>query len=150
MDPIPSYKLKIDASLPPLGRMSTWWRDTLTPVLDRAARDCVVWDLLPKAHAEVWTTPDRTPALRITAAFEAEQRTAGTVTRTTVTHWSKALKGALARHLLTAPAPQPDRDAVHDLLAAFQHPEGYALDRLDREGVHLHATFLAPLRDSDR
>jgi uncharacterized protein len=142
-DPLPDYKLKIDAALPPLGRLATWWRPQLTPVLDRATRRRVVWDLLPGAHGKVWADPDAAPALRVTAAFAAEQRRGGEVVRTSVTHWSKALKGNLARHLLSVPAPAPDRDAVHEVLAAFAHPDGYALDALEGDGAHLHATFVA-------
>ncbi len=146
-DPIPDYKLKIDASLPPLGRLRTWWRDALTPVLDRSTRDRVVWDLLPNAHAGVWVDPDRTPALRVTTTFEAEQRRDGALVRTSITHWSKALKGTLARHLLATAPPAADPDAVAAALRAFRHAAGYALHDLspvDSSDVHLHATFVAP------
>lgn len=144
-DPLPDYKLKIDASLAPLGRMSTWWRNALTPVLDRTVRGRVVWDLLPNAHAAVWQDPERTPALRVTAAFAAEQRKGADVVRTAVTHWSKALKGALARHLLSSPTIAPDRASVVRTLEAFDHPQGYALVALEGDGRQLHASFLAPL-----
>lgn len=146
-DPLPDYKLKIDANLPPLGRLSTWWRPRLTPVLDRTAARLVVWDLLPNAHAAVWADPDATPALRITASFEAEQRRGAEVVRTAVTHWSKALKGALARHLLQMPAARPERSAVEAVLASFRHEQGYTLDALEGEGTHLHARFVAPAVD---
>jgi uncharacterized protein len=144
-DPVPDYKLKIDASLPPLGVLRSWWRPHLTPVLDRQAARRVVWDLLPQAHAAVWADADAHAALRITAAFEEERRKGGAVVRAAVTHWSKALKGALARHLLQRPPPAPARDAVLEVLTSFHHDKGYTLDSLCGEGVHLHATFLSRL-----
>lgn len=144
-DPLPDYKLKVDAALPPLGRMGTWWRPRLTPVLDALTDGAVVWDLLPGAHARVWADPDRAPATRVTVAFAAEQRRGGRTVRTAVTHWSKALKGALARHLLSSGAPAAHHDAVAEVLAGFHHERGYVLERVEADGTHLHASFLAPL-----
>jgi uncharacterized protein len=142
-DPLPDYKLKVDARLGHLGRLSTWWRPHCTPVLDRRARRALVWDLLPGAHAAVWADPLRTPALRITASFAAEERRGGELVRASVTHWSKALKGALARHLLCSDPVPPEREAVADLLGRFCH-DGYRLDELAVDGTTLHATFVAP------
>lgn len=143
-DPIPDYKLAMGARLPGLGRLALWWRPHLGPLLDRRARRALVWDLLPQAHAGVWAAPDRTPALRVTVAFAADERRDGRVERRAVTHWSKALKGALARHLLTAPPAAPTRTAVADVLDAFQHDRGYALAELEETGTHLHALLVAP------
>jgi uncharacterized protein len=143
-DPLPDYKLKIDAALPGLGRLATWWRPHVTPVLDRAVRGAVVWDLLPNAHAAVWADPDRTPALRVTTSFEVEQHRDGERVRSTVTHWSKALKGTLARHLLTNPVPEASVDGVAHVLRSLRHEQGYALESLSGDGTHLHATFLGP------
>jgi uncharacterized protein len=139
-DPLPDYKLKVDATLPPLGRLNRWWRPHLTPELDRLARGGLVWDLLPNAHAAVWADPDAACALRVTAAF-AQVRADGS--RSAVTHWSKALKGVLARHLLTVPAPAPTRAEVAATLEAFTH-DGYRLDALEGDATHLRATFCAP------
>jgi uncharacterized protein len=139
-DAIPDYKLKMDAVLPPLGRLSSWWRSPLSEVLDERVDGRLVWDLLPKAHAAAWADPDRAPALRVTASFAIERRKGGTVARTSVTHWSKALKGGLARHLLEHAAVPPRRQAVTTALEAFTH-DGYTLESLEGEG-HLHATFV--------
>lgn len=143
-DRIPDYKLKVDATLQPLGRLARWWRPHLSGVLDARVRGGLVWDLLPNAHASTWADPDRAPALRVTASFAAEHRRGGSVVRSTVTHWSKALKGALVRHLLSGPVEEADLDAVRQVLAAFRHPDGYALESLESDGSHAHATFVAP------
>ena len=47
-DPIPPYRLKMSASLDGLGRLSTWWRPRLAPVLAELTEGRVVWDLLPE------------------------------------------------------------------------------------------------------
>jgi uncharacterized protein len=140
-DAIPDYKLKMGTTLPPLGRLATWWRGPLSDALDEEVHDRLVWDLLPKAHAAAWTDPDASPALRVTVSFEVEQRKGRQRVRSTVTHWSKALKGALAHHLLNARPVRPERGAVIAALEAFSHPEGYALERVEGDG-HLHATFV--------
>jgi uncharacterized protein len=146
-DLIPDYKLKMDASLAPLGRVSTWWRPTLSAALDTATSRRLVWDLLPSAHSAAWSDPDAACALRVTTTFVQERRVGGKLERATVTHWSKALKGALARHLLEIDPVPPSEEAVGAALGGFSHPQGYAVEDLvavTGDGRHLHATFLAP------
>jgi hypothetical protein len=116
-DPIPAYRLKMGASLPPLGKMSTWWRPRLTAALGARLRGRVVWDLLPNEHAEAWRPAEVPMARRVTVRFvDANGRT--------VSHWNKLLKGALVRHLLEHPTADPAD------LAGFEHPSGYRLDPL--------------------
>jgi uncharacterized protein len=142
-DLLPAYKLKMDATLPPLGRVSRWWRPHVTAVLDEVLAGALVWDLLPGAHAAAWASPDAAPALRVTAAFARVARRDGAEVRTAVTHWSKALKGALARHVLSSPPVAATEEDVRALLAGFDH-DGYRLASLEGTGAHRHATFLAP------
>jgi cytoplasmic iron level regulating protein YaaA (DUF328/UPF0246 family) len=114
-DPIPAYRLKMSAALPDLGRLSTWWRPRLAPVLADLVDDRVVWDLLPKEHSAAidWASPS--PRQRITVRFvDRSDRT--------VSHWNKLLKGALVRWILTA-RPRAATD-----LEGFDHPLGYRLD----------------------
>lgn len=99
-DPIPAYKLKMSASLPGLGKLSTWWRPRLTEELAVALRGRVVWDLLPNEHAAAWL-PDEVPYRRRLTVRFVDRGGA------TVSHWSKFLKGALARHLLLHPTTDP-------------------------------------------
>lgn len=114
-DPIPCYRLKMGAALGELGRLSTWWKPRLAPLLATRTAGATVWDLLPLEHqaAMDWTACE--PAERITVRFvDAQDRT--------VTHWNKLLKGSLVRWLLTV---QPRHVAE---LAAFEHPLGYRFD----------------------
>lgn len=115
-DPIPHYRLKMAASLPGLGKLSTWWRPQLTAALTPRLRRRTVWDLLPIEHSAAWTPAAVPYRRRITVRFVDEHDT-------TVSHWNKLLKGALVRRLLTEPASDPLD------LASWEHPLGYRLDR---------------------
>ena len=114
-DPLPPYKLKMSASLPELGKLSTWWRPRLAPVVASLARGRVVWDLLPIEHTAAmdWRTAD--PALRVTVRFVDQDDK-------TVSHWNKLLKGALVRWVLAEQPTGPDD------LRRFEHPLRYRYD----------------------
>lgn len=114
-DPIPHYKLKMSASVPPLGKLSTWWRSALTEALAGHLRGRVVWDLLPIEHAAAWAPASVPVRRRLTVRF-VDRRGA------TVAHWNKLLKGALVRRLLVDPVTDPQE------LAGWRHPAGYRLD----------------------
>ncbi len=114
-DPIPHYKLKMSAALGELGRLSTWWRPRLAPVLAARSADAVVWDLLPIEHSAAMDWAGCRPARRVTVRFvDAEGRT--------VSHWNKLLKGSLARWLLSEQPSGPEA------LEGFHHPLGYRYD----------------------
>ncbi|NBU56266.1 MAG: peroxide stress protein YaaA, partial [Acidimicrobiia bacterium] len=49
-DPVPDYRVKMGASLKPMGKLSTWWRDPLSTTLNDWADGRVVIDLLPNEH----------------------------------------------------------------------------------------------------
>ena len=108
-DPVPDYRLKMGASLPPLGRLASWWRPRLSPVLNRRLRDADVVDLLPQEHASAWEPAPRRYASLHRVRFRDADGAAGG-------HDAKAAKGLLARHLLLSDAP------VAEALAAFRHP----------------------------
>lgn len=118
-DLIPDYKLKMGASLPGLGKLSTWWRSVLSPQLASIAQGRQVWNLLPIEHNAAWTQPPELP--QITVKF-FERRPDGSLVA--VSHWNKFLKGALLRHLLEHPETTP-RSLEH-----WEHPSGYRLDPL--------------------
>jgi hypothetical protein len=114
-DPLPPYRLKMGASLPGLGKLSTWWRPRLTAALAERLAGRVVWDLLPAEHAAGWAPAAVPYARRVVVRFvDAEGRT--------VSHWNKLLKGALVRHLLTEAPRGPEG------LRDWAHPSGYRFD----------------------
>ena len=93
-DPVPDFRLKLSASLPPVGNLATFWRSTLSAVLnDRLAGHTVV-DLLPNEHRSAWTPDPERYDLRRPALLFTDGRPAG--------HAGKAAKGLLARALLSS------------------------------------------------
>lgn len=118
-DPIPTYKLKMGASLDGVGRLATWWRPAITEALAPAVEKRTVWDLLPSEHSAAWA-PDRTALRRrITVRFLDDVPDGRGRKLVTVSHWNKLLKGALVRHILETQLDTPDG------LADFDHPQGY-------------------------
>lgn len=115
-DPIPHYKLKMSARAGDLGRLATWWKPRLGPVLAERVRGALVWDLLPVEHRAAVDWPACAPTQRIVVRFVDEHDRA-------VSHWNKLLKGSLVRWLLTTQPTQPCD------LASFEHPLGYRFDR---------------------
>lgn len=96
-DPVPDYRLKMGASLPPMKKLSTWWRPVLADVLVERLGDVAVVDLLPQEHRAALTVP-RTghlvPGAIVVDLVERSGASGG--------HAAKAAKGRLARHLLTS------------------------------------------------
>ena len=90
-DPVPDYRLKMGANLPPLGKLSTWWRDALTTELRRLARRRVVVDLLPQEHRA---------ALDL-SGLEGMSLTLVDPSGKPGGHFAKAAKGELARTILS-------------------------------------------------
>lgn len=113
-DQIPDYKLKMGASLAPMGKLSTWWRDALTERLVALADRRAVWNLLPHEHAAAWAPP---PELEQWTVRFLDRRADGSLAA--VSHDNKSLKGALVRHLIAAPDTSPAD------LAGWRHPAGY-------------------------
>lgn len=120
-DPIPDYKLKMGASLPGVGKLSTWWRpaidERLGALLQGRPRHAPVWNLLPNEHAAAWSGAVDTPTFSV--RFLEPGRDGALVA---VSHWNKHLKGSLVRFLVEHPG------AGVDELADWQHPSGYVLD----------------------
>jgi hypothetical protein len=116
-DLIPSYRLKIDASLPEVGKVSTFWRPRVSEVLNRTVKGRIVWNLLPNAHQDVWDD-EHTYEQQFMVKFVRE--TAGE--RSTVSHGVKQLRGQLVNYIA--------RETVDDLegLREWRAPDGYRLD----------------------
>lgn len=126
-DPIPEYRLKMSASLPEIGRLSTWWRPSLSAAVASLSAGRTVWDLLPNEHAAALDWSSAEPARRVKVRFVDRSGR-------TVSHWNKLLKGSLVRWLLAHPAAGPDQ------LGSFDHPLGY---RFDPEGSDLDCAVAA-------
>ncbi len=132
---IPDYRLKMSANLEPMGRLSSWWRPELTHFVEQHAKGTELWNLLPGEHAAaLGATSHRVVN---TAVFLSPDR-GGELKA--VSHWNKALKGALVAHLVRNPSLRP-----HDL-TEWEHPGGYRLEPASlepRDGVR-ELRFVAP------
>ncbi len=114
-DPVPHYRLKMGARLPELGALARWWKPLLTTVLNEALAQANVLDLLPGEHAAAWIPV----AHRWCVRFESGAR-AGPA----IGHDAKAVKGLLARHVLSSPGSLAMR------LRSFETP-GWRYDRTE-------------------
>ena len=133
-DPIPDHKLKMTASLPGVGKLSTFWRPHLDAALAPELAGATVWDLLPNEHAAALAGGQSAAkaggqsaakagggpaAHRIVVRFLDDVERDGERRLVTVSRWNKLLKGALVRHLVD------DRCGRRATLATFSHPQGY-------------------------
>jgi uncharacterized protein len=95
-DHVPNHRLSVTSSLPGLGRMSSWWKPRLTPLLDaRAEHTGVIIDCRSGGYAAQWKAP-----AEITATVDVFQIRNGE--RTVVSHFAKYTRGLVARELLIA------------------------------------------------
>ena len=113
-DPVPAYRLKMSATLPELGKLSSWWREPLTAALVDLSRGRPIWNLLPKEHDAAFAPSD-----------DREQYVVRFLDRhgdgslVAVSHDNKSLKGALVRYLVAHPNARPTD------LAGWKHPARY-------------------------
>ncbi len=119
---IPSYKLKMGARLMGDKTCAAVWRPLISKALGRTYENSVIWDLLPIEHSAAWDSSVVPHKTRFTVKFVA--RGAHGKLRT-VSHWSKALKGALVRHLILNISEAESRQTALGLVAGFSHREGY-------------------------
>lgn len=94
-DPVPDYRLRMSVNLPPLGKLSTWWREDLTNALGKASKRKTIIDLLPQEHSAAWLPAGLPRAARgvKVSLIDPSGRPGG--------HFAKAAKGELARAILT-------------------------------------------------
>jgi cytoplasmic iron level regulating protein YaaA (DUF328/UPF0246 family) len=143
-DPIPDYKLKMGAAVAPLGKLSTWWRPSITAALAEPVADRTVWNLLPNEHAAAWALAldgsAGSPASLISVRFLDAVHRGGRTELVTVNHWNKLLKGALVRHVLASQLA--DREG----LVEFDHPLGYRFEPdltvVDPDGVRVAVSLV--------
>lgn len=113
-DHIPAYRLSMGTDLPRHGKLNTWWKPRLTPVLDEAAADQVIVDCRSAAYAAAWKAPAaRTVAVRVEQLNEAGKRSV-------VSHNAKHTRGLVARFLCEFEAEHgaiETVDAVRDALS---------------------------------
>jgi uncharacterized protein len=118
-DRIPNHRLTVSATLPNMGRMSSWWKPRLTPLLDeKAAHAGVVIDCRSGGYAAQWKAPAET-----TVTVDVFQVRNGE--RTVVSHFAKHTRGLVARELLLAgPRLAKSPEAAAEVVAAAGSASG--------------------------
>ena len=116
-DLIPNYRLRMDATLPEVGKVYQFWRPRLSTVLNETLKDRVVWNMLSGIHEKAWDDA-HTYRKMINVQFFREEDGE----RKALTHNVKPLRGQLVNHIV--------RETLEDLegLVEWTHPEGYRYD----------------------
>lgn len=116
-DLIQNYRLRMDAALPDVGRLSAFWRPYVSPILNRILQGRFVWNLLPGVHQEAWDDDGSYDAMVEVKFFDEEDGE-----RKPLSHAVKTQRGILARFIVRESA-----DSI-DLLADQEDIQGYRLD----------------------
>ncbi|MFB3132869.1 MAG: YaaA family protein [Rhodothermales bacterium] len=116
-DLIPNYRLRIDATLPDIGKVSAYWKSHLSPSLNETLQGRFVWDFLPAVHREAWDD-DHSYRQLVQVKFLVEENGE----RKAVSHNVKPLRGQLANFIV--------RETVEELkpLLDWEHPAGFRYD----------------------
>ena len=117
-DLIPNYRLKMDAKVEGIGKVSGYWRESLSDALNTLVAGHAVWNLLPGVHETAWDDAE-TYARMIRVKFYKEDESGE---RAAVSHGVKELRGALVAYIVNETA-----DSVESL-EDWEAPDGYEMD----------------------
>lgn len=92
-DRIPAYRLPMNATLPGMGPLPTWWKPRLSRALAPIAENQLIVDCRSSSYQQAWQ-----PQPSATVQINVFQLRAGK--RTVVSHFAKHARGELARLLL--------------------------------------------------
>ncbi|MBX6769336.1 MAG: peroxide stress protein YaaA, partial [Actinomadura rubrobrunea] len=114
-DRVPAYRLAMNASLPPLGRLASVWR----PALARALRpDGLIVDMRSGPYAAAWKAG---PGPAVAVRVFRERVVDGVPRRTVVSHMAKATRGRLAHDLIKAGASPRTPEELAKVAADLGH-----------------------------
>lgn len=108
-DRIPPYRLSMSVKLEPLGKLATWWKKRLAPVLDEAAGSQLIVDARSSTYAAAYK-----PASGNTVAVNVFQLRNGTPK--VVSHFAKHTRGEVARFLVEQPVEPRNPGELLDLV----------------------------------
>lgn len=117
-DLIPTYRLRMDATVDGIGKVSTYWKEPLSRELNRVVEGKAVWNLLSSAYEVSWDDSASYHRMMRLKFYHEEKGKLKPVT-----HGVKELRGALVHFIVTEMA-----DSVEDL-ESWEAPDGYELDR---------------------
>ncbi len=116
-DLIPNYRLRMDTSLAEIGKVSRYWREHISGLLNTTLKDHTVWNLLPNIHRDAWDD-DHSYKIMIDVLFFEEAKGE----HKPVTHGVKPLREQMVNHIV--------REMIEDVedLKEWEHPAGYRYD----------------------
>ncbi len=116
-DLVPNYRLRMDAVLPEIGKVSSYWKEHLSGVLNKTIEGHVVWNMLPQIHRDAWEDEHAYDQM-IEILFFDEQGGE----RSAVTHGVKPLRGQVVNYVVKEMIEEVDD------LEGWSHPAGYEFD----------------------
>ncbi len=116
-DLIPNYRLRMDATLPDVGKVYQFWRPRMSETLNETLKDRVVWNLLPATYEKAWED-DHSYVKLINVQFVREEGGE----RRVLSQGVQPLRGQLVNYIV--------RETLEDVdgLENWTHPEGYRFD----------------------
>ena len=129
-DRIPPYRLSMSAKLDHLGKLASWWKKRLTPVLDAVAGDQLVVDARSSTYAAAYK-----PGNGNTVAVNVFQIRNGVPK--VVSHFAKHTRGEVARFLVE----QDQAPATAKELLELAGSRWEASLSEDRKGLALNITL---------
>lgn len=133
-DQIPAYRLSMGVSLPGIGRLSTWWKQSLAEPMGRQAADQLVIDCRSATYAAAYSPPaEQTLAVNSFTVRNCQRKV--------VTHFAKHARGELAGMLLRSRRRPTNVDEVAEIASARWEVEvrpatvrrGHQLDLISSE-----------------
>jgi len=109
----------MDATLPDIGKISSFWNEPLSQALNETLTGRFVWNFLPGIHEEAWTNAVTYDAMVKVVFMRRPKRGED---YQAVTHGVKSLRGKLVNYIV--------KETIEDfeLLLEWRHPDGYVLD----------------------
>jgi cytoplasmic iron level regulating protein YaaA (DUF328/UPF0246 family) len=110
-DRIPPYRLAMNVTLPPEGKLAALWRPALSEALTPAIKGELIVDMRSGPYMAAWTAP------AVAVRVFRERILHGVPKRSVVSHMAKATRGKLAHDLLAAAAnPKTPEDLLKSVL----------------------------------
>ncbi len=107
-DRIPPYRLSMGVKLEPVGKLASWWKKRLTPVLDARAGDQLIVDARSSTYAAAYK-----PSNGNSVAVNVFQLRNGTPK--VVSHFAKHTRGEVARFLVEQETEPANAQELLDL-----------------------------------
>ncbi|GAA2413765.1 peroxide stress protein YaaA [Actinomadura vinacea] len=133
-DRIPPYRLAMDVTLPPEGKLAALWRPALREALGFTRRRLIV-DMRSGPYVSAWK-PARGQGPAVAVRVFRERILGGVPKRSVVSHMAKATRGRVAHDLLEAGAAPETPEELLKIVAGLGHTAELNGDNLD---IILHA-----------